>query len=318
MTPSSRENRRFLNRQLIESQRLKKLVSNHPLMGPLLNQREDEFRQELAQIPQAAREPRTVLFFTGDPVYGSRGIDAQFAATVLSPFLEMVKTEYAVEKHGRVGERGPRKDEGEARLMLTGLPRGSFGIELSQPQSDNLFAEEQLSEVLVRLTDLLSSASKSDEEFVHALGEVSPRVYGRLPEFFKVLNDNHASIRMQTGDLEMEIDESHIPKALERVSSVKTTEDEIDKVGTFRGATLDTWKFDFRGDDRESISGRISSDLDEDRVTEMLPLTNHKCIARLKETKIVTQNGVVRTRYELINLTPSNEQPNPTPQAQDE
>jgi len=318
MKPSPRENRRFLNRQLIESQRLRELVSDHPLMGPLLSQREDEFRQELAQIPHGAREPRTVLFFTGDPVYGSQGIDAQFAATVLSPFLEMVKTEYSVEKHGRVGERGPRKDEDEARLMLTGLPRGSFGIELSQPQSDNLFAEEQLSEVLVRLTDLLSSASKSDEEFVHALGDVSPRVYGRLPDFFKVLNDNHASIRMQTGDLEMEIDQQHISRALERVSSVKTIEDEVDMEGAFRGATLDTWKFDFRREDGESITGRISSDLDETRVAEMLAHTNRKCVARLKETKIITQSGVVRTRYELIDLTPSDNQDNPTPQAQGE
>ena len=162
------------------------LAGDHPLMGPLLAQREAELAEDLAKLPPGGREPRTVLFFTGAPVHGSRGIDAQFAATVLMPFLEIVKSEYSAEKHGRIGERGPRKDEDEARLLLIGLPRGSFGLELSQPESDDLFAGEQLSDVLVRLTELLSSAGKSDEEFVHAMEAVSPRVYTRLPDFFRI------------------------------------------------------------------------------------------------------------------------------------
>ena len=301
---TNRENRRFLKREIAESERLKGLVGQHPLMGPLLSQREDGLREQLATMPAGGREPRTVLFFTGAPVFGSRGIDAQFASTILLPFLEMVKSEYSAEKHGEVGERGPRKDEDEARLLLTGLPRGSFGLELSQPESEDLFSGDQLSEVLVRLTELLSAAGKSDEEFVHALEYVSPRVYGRLPEFFKVLNDNRANIRMQTGDLEFELDQESIADAVGRVSSVQTIESEVEVPGTFRGATLDTWKFDFRSDAGETISGRMGDDLKEGRVAEMLALTNRPCVARLKVTKITTQGGAVRTRYELLNIEP--------------
>src|ERR1043165_7187883 len=121
MTP--REKRRFLRRQIAESERLKELAGDHPLMGPLVAQRADEFKTELETLPAGGREARTVLFFTGDPVQGTKGIDAHFASTVLLPFLEMVKSEYAAEKHGQVGERGPRRDEDEARLLLTGLPR---------------------------------------------------------------------------------------------------------------------------------------------------------------------------------------------------
>ncbi len=305
---TNREHRRFLKRQITESERLKGLAQNHPLMGPLLSQREDEMRGRLAQMPPGGKEPRTVLFFTGDPVFGSRGIDAQFASTVLVPFLEMVKSEYSAEKHGAVGERGPRKGEDEARLLLTGLPRGSFGLELSQPESDDLFAGEQLSEVLVRLTEVLSSAGKSDEEFVHALEAVSPRVYGRLPEFFRALSDHGANIRMQTGDLEFELDQESIAEAVERVSSVHTVETEIEVPGIFRGATLDTWKFDFRVDNGETLSGRLSSALEEGQVAKMNLLTNQPCVTRLKETKITTQGGAVRTRYELLDLEPPNDQ----------
>jgi hypothetical protein len=300
---TSREKRRFLKRQIAESERLKELAGDHPLMGPLVAQREEEFRQELQDLPAGGREARTVLFFTGDPVYGSKGIDAHFASTVLLPFLEMVKSEYVAEKHGHVGERGPRRDEDEARLLLTGLPRGSFGLELSHPESEDLFAEEQLSNVLVKLTELFSSAGKSDEDFVHALEEVSPRVYARLPEFFKSIHDHGANIRMQTGDLEFALDKDRVSDAFIRVSSVHTIENEVEKEGVFRGATLDTWKFDFRTDNGETITGRLGADLSEATVADMLKLTNRPSIARFKETKITTQGGAVRTRYELLNVT---------------
>lgn len=299
---TNREHRRFLKRQIAESERLGTLAQSHPLMGPLLKQREAEYREELAKLPPGGREPRTVLFFTGTPVHGSQGIDAQFASTVLLPFLEMVKSEYSAEKHGRVGERGPRKDEDEARLLLTGLPRGSFGLELAQTESEDLFAGEQLSEALVRLTELLSAAGKSDEEFVHALEAVSPRVYGRLPDFFRALSDNGASVRMQTGDLEFELDRASVSAAVDRVSSVHTIDEEIQLPGQFRGATLDTWRFDFRMEDGTTISGCLHQDLTETRVRAMLALTNQPSIARFKVTTITTQGGAVRKRFELLDL----------------
>src|SRR5579862_761589 len=309
---TKRENRRFLQRQIVELERLKPFTTGHPLMEPLRTQREEAFRAELAQNPAGGSEARTVLFYTGKPVHGSQGIDAQFAAEVLSPFLEMVKTEYSATKHGRVGERGPRKDEHEARLMLTGLPRGSFGLELSEGPSDDLFAEEHLSSVLVRVTDLLASAGKSDEDFVHALDRVSPRVYGRVGDFFKTLNDSQANIRMQTGDLEFELDQPGISQALSRASSIQTVEEQIDVPGVFRGATLDTWRFDFHSDTGETLNGRLSEGLSEADVVSMLTLTTKQCVARLKQTKTTTRGGIVRTRYELLNLTardPNQSQP---------
>ena len=103
------ETRQFLKRQILETERLGTLVSDHPIMGPLMTQRKAEFVQRLKELPAGGPEPRTVLFFAGDPVHGSAGIDAKFATAIMTPFLEMVKSEYVAEKHGHVGARGPRK-----------------------------------------------------------------------------------------------------------------------------------------------------------------------------------------------------------------
>jgi hypothetical protein len=297
---SRRENRQFLSRQLLENQRLLGLAGEHPLMAPPLRQRVATLQRELEQAPQAEPEARTVLFFGGDPVDGSRGIDAQFAAKVLEPFLEMVKTEYAVERHGWVGARGVRRDEAQARLMLTGLPRGSFGLELTGPAPGDLFATVELSDVLVRITDLLASAAKSDEEFAYSLDAVSPRAFGKLPTFFKVLRDHGASLRLQSGSLECDIPRELVPAALERVASVRADEDEIVERGTFRGATLESWRFDFRTLDGEVLSGRLGPGLEESTVVSWPP--NALADARIKVTTVTTKGGVPRRRLELLGL----------------
>ena len=68
--------------------------------------------------------------------------------------------------------------------------------------------------------------------------------------------------------------------ALERVGSAKTLDREVTLNGTFRGATLDSWRFDFRtGDDAagEVISGRIAEEVADEDVTAMIqPTTNTK------------------------------------------
>lgn len=85
-----REDRRFLKREVLTARHLQALAGKHALMGPLMTQRLEGLEARLAALPPGGREPRTILFFSGRPVRGSEGIDAQFACAVLQPFLEMV------------------------------------------------------------------------------------------------------------------------------------------------------------------------------------------------------------------------------------
>ena len=299
---SLREKREFLQSQIIETERLLELAGQHPLMSPALKQRRADFETALKALPPPARQPRTVLFFAGGPVLGTRGIDAQFAANVLDPFLQMVKSQYAASKHGAVGARGVRRGESEARLLLTGLPRGSFGLELSQPDSEDFLAAEQLADVLVQLTRVIESAGKDDESFAFALDEVTPRVLERLKQFFKVASDNGARVRVVSGDLECDLTETAVAQAFERVSAADTEEDTVNVPGIFRGATLDTWRFDFRADAGEHISGHLGDEVTDEEAVQMIHRTDQRCIATLKQTVVKTRTGTLRTRYELLAL----------------
>jgi hypothetical protein len=299
---SLREKREFIQSQILETNRLLELTGDHPVMAPALTQRKEVLENELRDLPPPSRQPRTVLFFAGEPVLGSRGIDAQFASSVLGPFLQMVKTQFAAVRHGSVGRRGVLRGESEARLLLTGLPRGSFGLELSQPESGDFLAAEQLSGVLIQLTKVIESAGQNDESFAFALEDVSPRVVPRLKEFFKVVADNKARMRVASGDLECRLEEQSVIQAYERVSATNTREDMVELTGIFRGATLDTWRFDFRNDDGENISGRLADDVSEADAVNMIHQTEKHCKANLRKLTVSTRSGTIHLRYELTAL----------------
>lgn len=282
------------------------ISAGDPIMSLALQKRRASLEQELRQTPAGPPKPRTVLFFAGPPVLGAQGIDAHFAAAALQPFLEMVKTQYSAQKHGRVGARGPRKNESEAKLLLTGLPRGSFGLELSQPQPTDFVTAEQLSDALVKLTEVLASAADTDERFAFSLDRVSPRVLPRLKDFLDVVANENACLRVESGDLKVEISQDRVAAARDRVGAAKSTDQTVEVEGVFRGATLDSWRFDFRKSEGETIAGRIADETKDSDVEAMLPLTNQTCRATLREITITTRDGTRRRRYELLGLKSSN------------
>ncbi len=95
MTPNTKG---FLRTQLLEMDRLAESAADDPLMSFAIESRRKSLEGEMANAPAEPSRPRTVLFFAGPPVMGSRGIDAKFAADVITPFLEMVKTQYSAQK----------------------------------------------------------------------------------------------------------------------------------------------------------------------------------------------------------------------------
>src|SRR5665213_3177110 len=75
-TMTTRAQRDFLKVQLVETQHLKKMAADHPLMSVSFAEREKELVEKIAALPLGNKEARTVLFFSGGPVQGSVGIDA--------------------------------------------------------------------------------------------------------------------------------------------------------------------------------------------------------------------------------------------------
>jgi hypothetical protein len=300
---TTRSQREFLKVQLLETQKLREMAGGHPLMSVAFAEREEELREKLQALPLGNKEARTVLFFSGEPVQGSMGIDAAFAGRVLEPFQSMVMADYADRWHGVVGSRGRRPGETQSRLLLTGLPRGSFGLELTRAENDELFEEGQLADTLAHVTRLVEAASRSDEDFAAELDATAPRVIQNLRAFLEVIAKGKAGLRLESGDFRCTMNPVQANEAFNRVAGTITSDETVELTGVFKGVLLESWKFDFVTDENHSVGGKIDENLTEEQVIALSrEFFNERCRASLLKTTVLFKNGRVRTSYTLKGL----------------
>lgn len=302
---TSRSLREKLKAQLADTRRMRELAGDHPLMGGAFAERERELEARIEAIPLGAKEARTVLFFSGEPVQGSEGIDASFAGRVLEPFQSMVMADYAERYHGVVGTRGRRAGEADSRLLLTALPRGSFGLELTKAENDEIFEEDQLADTLSHVSRLVESAAESDEDFAAELNETAPRVIQNLRQFLEVVAKGKAGLRLETGDYRCTMDPIRASEAYERVAGTVTNSEEVRIKGVFKGVLLESWRFDFVNQEGHKISGKIDENLTSDQVAQLnRDYFNQSCLAVLERTTVLFRNGRERTSHVLKDLQP--------------
>jgi hypothetical protein len=302
---TTRAQREFLKAQLLDVQHLREMTAQHPLMSVALEGKEKELNEKIASLPLGSKEARTVLFFSGEPVQGSVGIDASFAGRVLEPFQSMVMADYADRWHGVVGSRGRRPGDADSRLLLTALPRGSFGLELTRAENDELFGENQLADTLAHVTKLVESAARSDADFASELNETAPRVIQNLRQFLEVVAKGKAGLRLETGDVRCSMNPIEANEAFDRVAGTITSDEEAHVPGVFKGVLLESWRFDFVTDDNLKIGGKIDENLTEDQVVALsLEHFNKRCMASVVKTTVLFKNGRIRTTYILKGLAP--------------
>jgi len=213
--------------------------------------------------------------------------------------------DYADRWHGVVGSRGRRPGEAQSRLLLTGLPRGSFGLELTRADNDELFEEGQLADTLAHVTKLVEAAGRSDEDFAAELEQTAPRVIQNLREFLEVVAKGKAGLRLESGDFRCSMNPIEANEAFDRVAGT-ITKDELVKIpGVFKGVLLESWRFDFVSEENHNLGGKIDENLTEEQVVAMnIRFFNKRCVASLMKTTVLFKNGRVRTTHTLKGIEP--------------
>lgn len=99
------------------------------------------------------------------------------------------------------------------------------------------------------------------------------------------------------------LDPAQANEAYGRAAGTRTTEEPIKIRGIFKGLLLESWKFDFIGDEERGIGGRIDESLTEEEVIKLnRKFFNERCVASLLRTTVLFKNGRVRTTYILKGL----------------
>jgi hypothetical protein len=269
------------------------------------SQRLKTLEQQIADIgDKLSSQPASVaLFFAGRPVIGSQGIRAAFGTKAIQQLQKLVSQRFAAEEQGPLASRGRVPLAEETQLLVTDVVRGSFGFVL-QSTNEQVGSDVPLKTVIDEVAKTLSRmAAPDDALFEEASAEVDDRQLGTLREFFKLLDDEGASLRLVEGDRDFELDRSAVARARSRVEGLTIT-DRVDEVaGQIVGWTQYSHRFELMPHDKGSIvMGAVSREAMDRAVQDGLnPLHRHFRLS-LKVREVRARNRQPRLTYSLQGM----------------
>jgi hypothetical protein len=281
-------------------------ICNTVYMRVGLESRRDELLSSISEFDkEEAYSASAELFFGGRPVVGGRGIESEFGGNVLTKFQDLVAKLLAQES-GALGQRGVVPKKAAATLHVTNIVRGSFGFlleEIDQQQGD--LVNTALKVAVDKASHLFESLAEANEEkFQEAVEEVDQRVLSTAGEFFKVIHDGGATLRLIAGAADRSFGYDDIARAADRAEST-TVEETLETLeGQLNGVLPDAHQFEFRvANELRIIRGTV------DRVIPASDLANFNrtwvnldARARFSIKRIRQRGEIVRESFTLLGI----------------
>lgn len=290
--------------EIVDASRMLDLVQGHPFMAIGIQSKLNGLQTELHNLPEVEYEPKINLLFSGRAIRGSIGIKSSFVGKAIQPFQEMIKTQAALVRFGDVARRGQAKNAPNSELFITSLPVGSFGVELSQLESNDLFAEQDVSNAMKQVIQLIMNVAEGDDTFEAVIVNLPNRHLSNLKKFLKELVDEHSVLKMESGEVGVVISEEKVEQAYLRVAATIQEEEEEFVTGVLRGILLDSSKFEVQTLTGLSISGFVSEDISEERLIDYdKAYLNKVCSLHIKKHKTLFRTGNEKVEYELLEIT---------------
>lgn len=271
-----------------------------------LEARLEELQQSLAALEEEQDEPTAAaaLFFGGQPVLDTRGIESEFGGTATTKFQDLVAKVLAHE-NGGLGQRGVVPNRGASTLHITNIVRGSFGFLLEEVQPQHQLVDTSLKTAVEEATRLLDAFGEPDEEaYRTAVEAIDERVLGTAREFFSLMRQRGATLRVVAGDRDNSFGAAAVARAADRATSTVLQEGEEVIAGQLAGVLPDAHQFEFRaGTARGTLRGKIDRALPTDQLSRFnRDFVNVDGNARFHVKRVLRNDEVVRETYTLLAL----------------
>lgn len=270
-----------------------------------LESRLDELRQSAAEIETGALDTSAsaALFFGGAPVVGNRGIESIFGSNAVGKFQDLVSKVLAHKTSG-LGQRGVVPNKGSSTLHITGIVRGSFGFLLEEVRPQEQLIDTELKAAVDDTTALLDAFGEpSEERFEEAVAETDERVLGTARDFFELLKQADATMRIVNGDQDRSFNRVAVSRASERAKSTQIKETEEHLPGKLSGTLPNFFQFDFEAESGETLRGRISRKFTtEDLMKLNRDMVGKHAIATFAVTRVTRNGSLAKTSYVLQHL----------------
>jgi hypothetical protein len=298
--------RQFLQADLAQARQLLADGESHDdlIAQNQYSQRVARLERELAELAQVTLQAPTgvALFFGGRPVVGSLGIKAAFGTQAVGKFQKLVSQRYAAAEVGPLSSRGRVPMSDDTQLLVTDVVRGSFGFVLQGSEPAN--GDALLKQVVDEVADTLSRmAAPDDALFDEASAGVDNRQLGALKEFFKLLDDEGASLRVVEGDRDFELTTQAVQRARQRAEALVIE----DRVETLQGEVIGWAEYSLRFElrlhvDRSVVVGTVSREAMERLVLEGINPLHRHVRARVKTREVRLRNRPPRMTFALQSI----------------
>lgn len=275
-----------------------------------------QFERKLEEVEGALRDleevdPRrasVALYFGGDKVVGSYGIQADFAGEILEDFQDLVSKSFARSEVGTLGSRGPVPIRTDSNLMVTNVTRGSFGFILEEVGDQSEAFETQLSDAVDSVATLIGVVAGPEEDaFSELVADMDHRMVTATRNFFADLSKARATLRMVERDREIVLGRAEVELGRERTESLEVEElDGQVLSGVLLGLLPNHKRFEFVLEDGEPISGKVAPEAsraigDQVLIGEVNPV-GKKWSAEFSIRDVRRQGREPRRHYTLIRL----------------
>ncbi len=301
--------REFLQADLAQARALlgQSPPDEDPIEHSQFTHRVRELEARLAVLPSAiAAAPAAIaLFFGGRPVIGSHGIKANFSTKAVGHFQKLVSQRFAADEQGPLASRGRVPLAEETQLLVTDVVHGSFGFVLEAVENS---AEARVSLKLVvdEVADTLSRmAAPDDALFDEASAVVDDRQLGTLKEFFKLLDDEGASLRLVEGERDFELDSAAVSRARHRVEGLSIEDRNEAFEGQIVGWTQYSHRFELRlHDGGAMLAGAVAREAMDRAIQEGLNPFNQHFRVSLKVREVRARSRLPKQAYTLLRMEP--------------
>lgn len=296
----------WLQQQLSATRDLLEASKDSELMRVSLEYRIKDIESEISKhANQTLLADATIsMWFSGDATFGSMGLRGTFMKETLNSIEGMVKSaslkrirQYEREHHHRV-----KRPKGN--FYVTALTKGSFGYEMTYKENGSLFDDSLIIDSISDVMSVIESTSSDSLDLDRLVEEQPVKLLSHLKDFYKTIKKNNSFLRMKSGNMGFELDKARTSVGYENICSQDTTEQEECIEGTFKGALIESGKFEFFDTNNKLMHGSISEDFDAASITELVQrFTNKQCKMHLLKHVISNSNGNKRELIELLSIS---------------
>jgi hypothetical protein len=299
-----------------EIQQLESLLERIPKENVInrlgLEQRLQSARRVIANVFPAALAKKARLTFRGRPVFGSRGIAAEFAVTASRHFTEAF-TAVAAALAENLNYMGPIPDKGRNQLLITGTAIGSYGFEFELPAGEpagsgqtDLFEPEQAAassspeEAMEKLEALFQAAAEgSDDDLAELIVEIHPRAVQKTADFLDYVAEQEAWCGLEFEEHLFRFSgPDQVRSSASRLNSSNIKERDETYTGEFQGVLPKSRTFEFKLLDQKGVlKGKVSPEIPD------ADIINREFLHKPVTVELhVIQVGQGRPRFTLASL----------------